>query len=371
LRSAPVIIGGGPAGSAAAIELARAGHQVTLIERTPAASDKLCGDFLSSEAISRIAALGIDIADAAPIDTLRLIHGRRVATTRLPFVACGLSRRVLDEALLRHAAEYGATVLRGHRVNRIEAQGAALRIHSASLGQISADTVFLATGKHELRSHPRRTTGSRLVGLKMYYRLAAPQHLALSGHIELMLLPCGYAGLQRIEADRAVLCLLLNAARLRSAGGRWAMLINKLMQDCLHLGERLAGAQALLERPLGAAKLPYGYVYRPQHPNNERLYRLGDQAAVIPSLTGTGVALALASGHLAARTWLSRATGEVYHRLFAANVAPQMRVAAAVHGLSLSPIFQPWLVAMCCMWPGLMGVTAAITRTRSSDGLPG
>src|SRR5690348_3105624 len=85
--TAPVIIGGGPAGSSAAIELARADCPVTLIERTAAATDKVCGDFLSPEAAARIEALGVALTDAQHIDSLRLVHRRRVVQTRLPFAA--------------------------------------------------------------------------------------------------------------------------------------------------------------------------------------------------------------------------------------------------------------------------------------------
>jgi menaquinone-9 beta-reductase len=359
-----VIVGGGPAGSAAAIELACAGQQVTLIERTTTAAEKLCGDFLSAEAIGRLEALGVDLTNAARISTLRLIHQRRVAETALPFAACALSRRVLDDALLHRASAVGATVLRGHRVSAIEENGASLRILSGSLGRLAADTVFLATGKHELRSTTRAWRDSSLVGLKMYYRLDARQRLELSGHIELMLFPDGYAGLQPVDSDRAVLCLLVQAARLRSTGARWTVLMDSLMQDCLHLSQRLVGARALLERPLAVANLPYGFVYHPKAKDDLRLFRLGDQAVVIPSLTGAGVALALASGSLAARTTLTGAGSQTYHRLFAANLARQLWPARAIHRLSLSPTLQPWVLAVCRMWPDLVRLVAVATRAR-------
>ena len=358
----PVIIGGGPAGSAAAIELARAGHQVTLIERTVTATDKVCGDFLSPEAAARIEALGVDLTHAQHIDTLRLIDRRRAVQTKLPFTARGLSRRALDDALLHQATAAGASVLRGHRVSTVEGCGAALQVLSGSLGQIVTDTVFLATGKHELRGNARRARHSELVGLKMYYRLDPWQRSALGGHIELMLLPGGYAGLQLIEHDCAVLCMLLPAACLSAAGGRWASLIDLLAEDCPHLAARLSGAEILLDRPLAIANLPYGYVYRARRRHRNGLYRLGDQAPVIPSFTGDGVALALTSGCLAARMWLNGQDSDRYQRRFAHDVSGQMRFAVAIHRLALAPAWRPWLMTMCRMWPGLMSYVAERTR---------
>ncbi len=169
--SGPVIIGGGPAGAAAAIAIAAAGRDVTLIERNAGPADKVCGDFLSAEAIAMIETLGVDLSAASTISAVRLVHGNRIAATRLPFTARGMSRRALDEALLRQAQASGATVLRGHRVGAIEPDHGALRLECGSLGRLVADTVFLATGKHELRGAGRPDRGTGLVGLKMYYAL--------------------------------------------------------------------------------------------------------------------------------------------------------------------------------------------------------
>ncbi len=103
VREQPVIIGAGPAGTAAAITLATAGYRPSVIERTTGPTDKVCGDFLSIDSIQRCRSLGVDPASlgAAPIDRVRLIHGERVTEAALPFPAMGLSRRVLDQALLQ------------------------------------------------------------------------------------------------------------------------------------------------------------------------------------------------------------------------------------------------------------------------------
>jgi flavin-dependent dehydrogenase len=360
--SGPVIVGGGPAGAAAAITLARAGVRVTLIERSTEASDKVCGDFLGAEAIAMIEGLGVHPPAAPTINAVRLVHRNRTITTHLPFSARGLSRRALDEALLRQARASGATVLRGHRVAAIEQDGESLLLDCDSLGQVAADSVFLATGKHDLRGARRTRRDTALVGLKMYYALSAAQHAALRDHVELTLFAGGYAGLQLVEANRAVLCALLPAARLRAVGGRWDSLVAALMDECPHLRARLAGARALLDHPLAIAGLPYGYVHQAGLRDPPGLFRLGDQVAVIPSLTGDGVALALASGILAARAWLLGHHGPDYHRRLAASLARQMRVATAIHRLCLMPSLQSWVAASCGLWPGAMRWAASATR---------
>ncbi len=257
----PVIIGGGPAGATAAILLARAGRDVTLIERNASPTDKVCGDFLSAEAIEAIAALGVDVPALAPsrITTVRLVHANRAAAARLPFAALGLTRRALDEALLRQAKLSGATILRGHSVRGITRNNGSLWIDCGPPGPVAAETVFLATGKHDLRGAARTGRGTGLVGMKMYYALGPRQRTALRGHVELILFAGGYVGLQLVEFDQAVLCVLVAGARLRAADGQWIKLLDSLMTECPHLADRLADARPLLERPLAIAGLPYGY----------------------------------------------------------------------------------------------------------------
>ena len=62
-----LILGGGVAGCATSIALARKGRSVTLIEREPTPRHKVCGEFLSGEALEDLHALGIDVAS--------LVHG--------------------------------------------------------------------------------------------------------------------------------------------------------------------------------------------------------------------------------------------------------------------------------------------------------
>src|SRR5271156_2718742 len=105
LQDEVVILGGGVAGCAAAIALARTGRSVTLIEREPAPRHKVCGEFLSGEALEDLRALDIDVASlgAVPIDYVRLAAARSAAEAPLPFPAASLTRKALDTALIAKA----------------------------------------------------------------------------------------------------------------------------------------------------------------------------------------------------------------------------------------------------------------------------
>lgn len=361
----PLIIGGGPAGAAAACLMAQAGDPVTLLERQRGPADKVCGDFLSAEAIESLGTLGIDLAalQPAPIRAVRLIHDSRIVEAPLPFAALGLSRCALDEAILQHAAALGATVQRGCAVSRLAATADGFVATCGGLGEVGGDCVFLATGKHDLRGLARSRPGSTSLGLKMYYELAEDQRQQLSGAVELVLFPGGYAGLQTVEHGRVVLCLLMPADRFRHSGGQWAPVMAALCAGAPHLAQRLRGARPLLPRPLAVAGIPYGHLQPAGGPAG--LFRLGDQACVIPSLTGDGVAIALLSAALAVGAWRAGQGAGAYHALLAGRLRRQMRAAAALHGLCLTPRLQALAVMGAGVWPSAVVWAAAATRLPS------
>ncbi|HZK80908.1 MAG TPA: FAD-dependent oxidoreductase, partial [Humisphaera sp.] len=129
------IIGAGPAGSAAAILLARRGWSITLIEQHRFPRDKVCGECLSALGVDVIARLGL-LPSLEPAGAVWLhhatIHGMdgRSATTPLPHPMLGVSRQKLDVLLLEAAIDAGASVLQPARCEAIEssADSASIRV---------------------------------------------------------------------------------------------------------------------------------------------------------------------------------------------------------------------------------------------------
>jgi flavin-dependent dehydrogenase len=360
MRRDPVIIGAGPAGTAAAIVLARAGHRPILIERTAGPTDKVCGDFLSQDTIKRAQLLGVDptALGAASIHRVRLIHGERAVDHALPFPALGLSRRVLDSALMCQAAKAGVILNTGQTVRRLTHDGNQWSIQTDTI--LTAETVFLATGKHDLRDAPRPHTGPDAVGMKMYFELAPEPAKALDGTIELTLFPGGYAGMQAVEAGKTVLCIAAERAAFRDYGGGWDALIDAIKRSSSRFGRMLAGARPLLPRPLAVAGIPYGYRASPGN-----LFRLGDQAAVIPSLTGDGIAIALHSGQQAAEAWLGAVDAATYQQTLTRGLASQMRLALLLHGAGMSRLTQTAAIPLARLFPSLLRHAASRTRVRT------
>ena len=344
-RTAALIVGGGPAGAAAAIALARGGAMPVLIERCAGERDPVCGGFLGWDALAALKRLGLDPAalGARPIHKLRLAAGTRTVEAALPGAAAGLSRRRLDSALLRIAEESGAAVLRGRAVRAIE--GRCVRLDDGE--EMEADALFLATGKHELRG-AARAIGERRVSVGLRAALPASPALAgrLAGTIELHLYDGGYAGLLLQEDGAVNLCL--SVARERMAGGPEALLA-ELAQEAPLLAERIGGA--VPKDWQAVAGVPYGWRARSTEPGR---YRIGDQAAVIASLAGDGIAVALASGAAAAQACLhgDGAGARAYQRDFARRARRPLAVAELLRGMAENPLRRRLMMRLAGV-PGL------------------
>jgi menaquinone-9 beta-reductase len=356
-----LVIGGGPAGAAIAIRLAKARREVLLLERSTGPVDKVCGEFLSEEAAACLASLGLDLPalGAVAIDTVRLCMGDRVTACPLPFRAISLSRRVLDEALLDRAAATGVRIQRGTRVNGLSRVGAVWSARLAGGFEVAGRSAFLATGKHDIRTH-KRPAGMQndLVAFKLHWRLGARQSAQLAGHVELVLFQGGYAGLQPVESGRANLCLVIRRQRLLELGQRWDRVLEAIRSESDHLDTRLTGAAPCWTRPMALSAIPYGYV----RGEGDGLWRLGDQAAVIPSFTGEGMSLALHSAALAASTYLRSGSASEYQWRLACDVRRQVRLATILSRTLVRRPGQHALIVAGRIWPSLMATAASRTR---------
>jgi flavin-dependent dehydrogenase len=350
-----IIVGGGLAGAAAGILLARSGHSVTLIERQTGPTDKICGEFLSREAQLHLQRLGLDLAGLGGhrITHLRLVIGASSVRVSLPFAGMGLSRRVLDEALLNRAVSAGAELLRGQTA-RISGTAVSLADHQVLQG----GPVLLATGKHDLRGRARSsaTEGDDLVGFKTYFTLNQEQAKALSGHVEVILFGDGYAGLQMVEAGRSNLCLLVKRSRLQRVGYSWKRLLDDLCSSNAHLRERLDGAVAEWEKPLAIYRVPYGFV----HGGDDSVFRLGDQVGVIDSFSGDGMSIALHSAALAASAVSAGDSAASYHRRVRRDISGQIRRARWLYHLGQQ--HPAPLLRLARLWPGSLRIAARLTR---------
>jgi len=323
-----------------------------LIERSPGERDLVCGGFLGWDSLAALQRLGLDPAalGAKPIRRLRLVSGTRMVEAALPKAAAGLSRRRLDARLLALAEEAGAAVLRGRTARALD--GHCLRLDDGE--EMEADALFLATGKHELRGAAREI-GDRPVSVGLRTALPPSPALAraLAGTIELHLYDGGYAGLLLQEDGSANLCLSVARRRMESPQA----LIAELVGDAPLLAERIGDATPSWDAIAG---VPYGWRALSTAPG---VYRVGDQAAVIASLAGDGIAVALASGAAAAQACLhgDGPGARAYQRAFARRARRPLAVAELLRGMAEHPVRRTLMMGLAGV-PGLAKAAARLTR---------
>lgn len=352
----PLVVGAGPAGCAAAITLARAGASPLLIDRDATPGDAICGGFLSWETAARLRTLGVDVAaiGAHPVQNVALFAGTRSVTVPLPAPSWGLSRRALDTELKAQALAVGAQfeqrIVRRRDGNSLD----------TATGPLEADSLFLATGKHDLRGAPRpRDAAHPTLGLR--FTGDAPALATLCGDaIELHLFDGGYCGLVVQEGGRVNFCMAVRKSALSAHGGEPAALIAAL--SAAH--PAFAARAALIDSDpsvdaIGA--VPYGWRRQETMPGQ---FHLGDQAAVIPSLAGEGIDIALASGISAAEAWLAcgASASATYQTDFAARSRRPVELARLLWLAAEKPALAAIALPALQWFPGLVKLAARQTR---------
>ena len=301
------IVGAGPAGSAAAIMLARKGYSVALLDRRRFPREKLCGDFLSpinwplfeelgaaQEILSldhqKVGAFRISSfsgAEAA-LDFPRATGGRRFGL--------GLSRFYLDDLLVKRARGEGASIKEGLELGALDKDE---KEWSLALGRPSAQArlharlLIGADGRNSRVAHRLglvRPAPSRAGAVAFQLRLRGVR--GLGEEVQIHLFPGGYGGLVGLGGGTANLCLSVEAeVKGLSAGA--------IMEDYLcknpYLRESLREAEII-----GDLRSVYPVYFSPRRCYGDSFLLAGDAACVTEPVTGEGIYWALRSGELAA-----------------------------------------------------------------------
>jgi flavin-dependent dehydrogenase len=316
LQADVLVVGGGPAGSAAAGELAARGQRVILAEASPGPRHRVCGEFISAEALPLLQQLGALPAawKAAPALLERAVFSTpsgQQLDVRLPDLstgeggALGLSRRVLDETLLKRAEQRGAQVLRNTRFlsllhdARGAAAGALLRAAEGTLA-VDAGLVIGADGRGSAVARDagldRPVRGNLHCAIKAHFE-AGDGFDGLERRVEIHLFPGGYVGMQPVEGDRINVSAVIEASLARRLGGGSLAILVRAARGNPAARQRLRGA-----RPAGAPLSLFPLERRRWASLSHGLLLAGDAAQVVPPFAGDGISAALCSGILAART---------------------------------------------------------------------
>ena len=210
-------------------------------------------------------------------------------------------------------------------------------------------------------ARPRQKNGAgSVVGLRTSLPFSTSLRQELEGVIELHLFNGGYAGLLLQEDGTANLCLSIDRERLNRAGGVDS-LVAELSTELPRLARRLHDAGYAKWESI--AGVPYGWRARNTEPG---LFRLGDQSAVVASLAGDGVAIALTSGVEAAAALLREGPGgaQAYQKNFAQRARRPLDIASALRAAAENRRSRDMSMFVLGLAPALISVGARLTRIR-------
>ena len=338
------VVGGGPAGAAAAIALARAGRDVVLFDKAQFPRDKCCGDGLTTGALRRYQRLGLrpdTVASWQQVDEtwIRSPSGR---TVRFPLPNTGgqfaaVARRSdLDAAFLDVARSAGVKVYDGHAVTDVARRDDLVSLTADGVGPVVARYVIAADGMWSpIRKKIGATDEVGYLGewhaMRQYFTGVAPAAAkGLWVWFDADLLP-GYAWSFPLPDGRANF-----GFGIRRAPGRPTHEMKALWADLLarpHITSVL-GVGARPEAPSKAWPIP-ARVGSTQLVSGRVLF-VGDAARATDTLTGEGIGQALETGSLAAQAVLAGGpyrpalVAAQYRRQVLAGMGADDRLAAAL-----------------------------------------
>jgi flavin-dependent dehydrogenase len=287
------VVGGGPAGLAAAIAAAERGLAVLVLERREFPPDKACGEGVLPPGVGALERLGVmrwlDQSKFRPFSGIRFIQeDRSSAECLLPSCGIGIRRTALVEAMTHRAAEVGATVRHGCDVSRVERSSIGSVVHT-SLGKENARLVVAADGLH---SNNRRAAGldaargaHRRFALRRHYQVSPWTNL-----VEVYAHRTGEAVATPVSAD----CINVNYTW--EDGAVMEPTFDSLGDRFPALQERLRGAP-LVTSVKGAGPMARAAKRRV----SDGLVLIGDAAGFVDSISGDGLCVAFNSAIILGR----------------------------------------------------------------------
>jgi geranylgeranyl reductase family protein len=339
-----LVVGGGPAGAASAITAAGAGLSVLVCDKATFPRDKTCGDGLTADALRRLEALGLAMADVEGFTSVTdvVVRSPSGRVVELPLPSNGLyaavaPRASLDAALFDLAGRKGADLRAGAALERLDEIDGGVRAHLADGSAVTASYLVAADGVYSTVRKLVAPAPEAYLGewhaFRQYFTGVDDQRLWVV--FERDLLP-GYAWVFPLGDGRANVGFGLPrrpGVSVRPMAAVWRDLpqrpaLREVLGDAVAEGTHRAWP---IPADLGRAPLSAG-----------RVLFTGDAAGATDPMTGEGIAQALVTGTLAAEAVAAGGDPADVARRYAEAVerhlGPDLRFAARLGQILRSPL---------------------------------
>ncbi len=364
-----IVVGGGPAGSVAALVLARGGARVALVDKAAFPRDKACGDIVGPRGLQVLSDLGLPMPTGRQIGEIDVVGptGRRV---RLP---CGegldypghgtaVTRTVFDASLHSAAVEAGAVPLHARADEPLEAEGRFEGYRLSNGAQPRADFVVGADGATSGVARAAGLIDTKRVLWGFAVRTYLPQEVDIPAIVMWEPTPWhafpGYGWVFPGAREGTNVGLGLGALGDRKAAGRVQHALPQFLEHLRRVGLLDGTSSMNLSRRLGGW-LKMGLVGT--SPAAGRVLLVGDAAGLVNPLQGEGISQAMTSGRSAAAAILGEpgAAATRYRAVLASEHLPYHRIAVAAQSWLID---RPWAIA------GMARLLTAIGRFNTISG---
>ena len=306
------MVGGGPAGSATALLLARAGVRVLLLDRARFPRDKPCSEYLSTESTRVLERLGPDVLAAVSAAAPARLAGMKVVAPsgagvvgRFETFSFALPRARFDTILRAAAEAAGAKVLEGVKVEEVLYDGGAVSgvvARETGSGKREAYRADVVVGADGLRSVVARRLGR--VFTSPPHRIAFTAHVADAKDVndlgEMHVGRPGYVGFGPIGDGVTTVALVLPTSEAKR-GARFFDELNRFPGVRGRFDPRRTVRRVLATGPFAR------WSRRPVAKGGGALL-VGDAADFFDPFTGQGIYSALRGAELAATAIIARLT---------------------------------------------------------------
>lgn len=350
------VIGGGPAGTSAAITAARLGLDVLLLEAGRFPRHRVCGEFVSAEALLLLADfLGSNsqLASVPRVSQARAFIDDRVIEFPVVPAAASISRYELDFALWESAIKAGVLARQQTRVHswRMVDKAFAIRMEGKEL---LVRSVIDASGRWSNLRLKRPQSKQHWIGIKGHFLTSQPTDIC-----DLYFFEGGYCGVQPLGDGRVNAAAMVRADVARTLG------------EVLGLNKNLANRSQRwtpASDPVSTAPL----IFRPPRTNERGAALCGDAAAFLDPFAGDGISMALHSGRLAAQELARYLRGECsltsamrsYDSKHRELLQPALRNAARLRRMLRFPRSLRLAAITLFQFPPLARMTVKETRVR-------
>jgi len=364
------IVGGGLAGLALSIQIAKAGYKVILFEKEKYPFHRVCGEYISLESWDFLESLGVDLGslNISYIKKLQVsdVNGNSFEQ-ELPLGGFGISRYKLDHVLAEIAKKSGVTVYEQTRVNDIHfvndifaiessQENFKAKIIAASYGKRSNLDVkwkrpFILAKKNKLNNY---------IGIKYHVRYNFPDDL-----IALHNFKRGYCGISKVEGDRYCLCYLTNADNLQNSGNDIKTMEKTILSVNPHLKKIFEECEILMNEPVIISQISFDK----KTSLEDHVLMIGDAAGMITPLCGNGMSMAMHASKIAAEQIRNFLEGTISRKSMEENYserwnklfASRLRTGRMLQRLFDSQRLTTLMIRLGKLFPGL--IRALIKKT--------